>query len=333
MPDAESAGLWDISPGLRQSLADSGIFLPGSEEWKRLTEDLLLSTKSNHVLKVIHYPAANTYSETFANFAVEITQSIPGPDFREHYRYERLKKLSKAEWHSFFRSWLRRMRIFRFPEPVTTESLSILSGFVDARTPLPFIDALWDHGRIIDITIAGLLELAAEQRAERAALVSVGLELLRVERDDRKTRALLTAIMTANIPKQWGGARRKPKDFTPEMCERFAEKTQELQPLWDFIIEFFERECYDEGCLRAVKELSLFKDRSATCSVEVPEALLKRVFQRERKGSQEYWPRTFALLHAKIELGITNEYAISTLHGFYSKGNELLKQRSEPNAS
>jgi hypothetical protein len=331
LPDAESAGLWDISPELRQSLADSGIYVPGSEQWKLLTEDLILSTESNHVLKVVHYPAATTYSETFADFAIEITQSIPAADFREHYRYERLKNMSKVEWHGFLRSWLRRMRIFRFPERVTTESLSILRGFVDDRTPRPYIDALWDDGRIIDITITGLLELASGQRAEKTALLSMGLELFRVERDDKKVRAFLTAIMTANIPKQWGGPRRKPKDFTPETCERFAKKTQELQPLWEFITEFFETNDYVPSCIKMVRLHEMFEELSSVCNGEVPEDLLKRVFQRERKGGQEYWPRTFALMHAKVELGITNPSAVSTLHEHYYNGSKSLKERSKPN--
>jgi hypothetical protein len=325
---------WDsVSPQLRQSLADSGTYLPGSEEWTRLSEDLVPSTTANHVLNVVQFPAANLYSETFANFAVEIVQGIPAADFFKYFRYQRLKKISKAKYHRLAKAWIRRMRIFLFDERVTNEHLSTLRGFVNEGTPIPLIDALWHQGRIIDISIRELLEVAPAKRAQRAMLLSVGLEVFNFQRDEQKSKKLLEAIMTATIKKKRGGAQRKPKDFTPEVCERFAKKkTNELQPLWDSIIEFFQKAGYDTGCVRAVKELDWFKQRSATCTHPVPEDLLRRVFERERKGGQEYWPRTFALLHAKFELGITTENEISTLHTLYYKGNKLLKESSESNA-
>lgn len=162
--------------------------------------------------------------------------------------------------------------------------------------------------------------------------MSAGLDLLSIARDEKKNKNLIAAIMTATLKKQRGGARRKPKDFTPAVCKLFAKKANELQPLWDSIIEFFSKAGYDAGCVRAVKELDWFKDLSATCTRPIPEDLLKRVLQRERKGGQEYWHRTFALLHAKFELGITTENAISTLHTLYYKGDKLLKESGEPTA-
>jgi hypothetical protein len=323
---------WDsVSPELRQSFADSGIYLPGCEEWKQISDDLGHSTTINHVFNVIQVLAADAYSETFANFALDIVHSIPSADFSKYFSRGRLKKLSKAKWHSLFKVWLRRMRIFRFDETVTAKHLAVLRGLLNEETPLPFIDVLWYHGRIIDISIRELLEVRPAERVQRVALLLLaGLELLNIERDEGKTKKLIAAIMTATIKKQRGGPQRKPKDFTPEVCERFAKKVQELQSLWDFIIEFFQREDYDAGCAKAVKELDSFKQLSTTCTLEIPENLLKRVFERQRKGGQEYWPRTFALLHAQLELGITTKYATSTLHDFYRKGFKLLKKHSEP---
>jgi hypothetical protein len=224
------------------------------------------------------------------------------------------------------------MRIFRFDERVTEEHLSTLRGLVDEGTPIPFIDALWYQRRMIELSIRELLGVTPAERTQRAALLSVGLEAFNLQRDETRTNKLLDAIMATTIKKQRGGPRRKPKDFTPETCERFAKKTNELQPLWDWTIEFFQKAGYDTGCVRAVKELDWFKQHSANCTRPVPDDLLKRVFQREHKGGQEYWPRTFALLHAKFELGITTDNKISTLHTLYYKGNKLLKESGEPNA-
>ena len=333
MSDSESADLWhSISPELRRSLADSGIYLPGSEEWRQISEDLVPSTTINYVFNIIQLPAADLYSEVFANFALEITQSISATDFFKYFRHKPLKKLTEAKQNSLSKSWLRRMRVFRFDERVTAEHLSILRGFVNEQTPIPFIDAFWHQGRIIDITIREVYEVAPSERAQRTALLSVGLELFNLERDETKIKNLLAAIMTTNIKKQRGGPWRKPKDFTPEVCKRFAKKTNELDPLWGSIIEFFQKAGYDTGCVRAVKELDWFKQRSAICTRPFPEDLLKRVFERERKGGQKYWPRTFALLHARFELGITTDNKISTLHSLYYKGNKLLKESGEPNA-
>lgn len=137
--------------------------------------------------------------------------------------------------------------------------------------------------------------------------------------------------MTATIKKQWGGARRKPKDFTPEMCERFARKVNELQPLWDTITDFFEREEYDPNCVAMVQKHSEFQKYSALCTSKVPRSLLKRVFKRKNEGGEEYWPSSFAILQAMLELKITGEYAISTLHKYRRKGNKPLRQRDQPN--
>lgn len=334
MPDAESAGLWEsISPERRQSLADSGVYLPGSEEWKQISDDLAPSTTINHVFHVVALLGAKVYSETFANFALEIVQSIPAADFFKYFRYERLKKLSKAKYHRLTYLWTRRMRIFRFDERVTEEHLSTLRGLVDEGTPIPFIDVLWYQRRMIELSIRELLGVTPAERTQRTALLSVGLEAFNLQRDETRINKLLDAIMATTIKKQWGGARRKPKDFTPEMCERFAKKTNELRPLWDTITQFFEDNHYNPGCAKMVKGHSDFETLSAVCTSEVPEDLLKRVFQRQHTGGEEYWPQAFAVLHAKIELGVTNKYAISTLHGFYRKGSKLLRERSEPNAS
>jgi len=178
----------------------------------------------------------------------------------------------------------------------------------------------------------GLADLEPAERSKRAILLSAGFELLRPDFSDREiTNLMAKSIKT--LSGKWGGARRKPKDFTPEMCERFAKKTDELRPLWDTIIQVFEDNRYDSGCPKMVKAHSDFEKLSSVCASEVPQTLLRRVFKRKNEGGEDYWPQSFAILHAMLELGITNKYAISTLHRFYRTGNKLLKQRSEPNLS
>lgn len=326
VPDSASAKLWDsASPELRRRLADAGVYLPGTKEWTELSGTLLLST-TDHVFFILPLPDTSAYRDSLPEFAIEITLVIPTLVFFKVLRSNSAKKVSTDKWE------IKRTRMFRFDHKVRPEDLAVLRGFVDERTPRPYIETFWHQGEIIDISMFGLFEVAPPQRAERAALLSAGLELLNAKRDEKKIKKLITAIMTATIKKQWGGARRKPKDFTPEVCKQFKKKTDELQPLWNSIIEFFQKEEYDAGCVRAVKELDWFKELLATCTRPVPEDLLKRVFERERTGRQKYWPRTFALLHARFELGITTDNKISTLHSLYYKGNKLLKESGEPNA-
>lgn|GEM_PF-4292092 len=318
MARAKSSKSW-ISPELAQVLKDKGFLLPETDEWRRLSEDLALSTESRHILCISRI-AGQFFSEAFENFAEETVLRIPANDFIECFKEGKLDKLAKAVWIALTESWVIRTRIFLFREPVTRETLSLLNGFIDNQTPLPFIEAISHQAQIIDISMVGFAAIKPEERYKSAVLLSRGLELFRSD----LTRRELTRLMAKTIKGTWGGARRKPKDFTAKRCAQLVTKTQELQPLWEFITRFFETLDYEAGCVTMIKAHSKFKELSGVCSGEVPESLLKRVFQRKSQRGKKYWPLAFALLHARLELGIKSEYSYATLYTYYRRGKKLL---------
>lgn len=121
-----------------------------------------------------------------------------------------------------------------------------------------------------------------------------------------------------------GGDRRKPAhEWDDDECKRFALKVRELHPLWKFIASFFKGADYDVGCPHAVKELSEFKQLSASCK-SVPDNLLIRVFQREKHKGTAYSPLALALEHARRECDIEYKYRYDALNKFYGRGLRLL---------
>ena len=109
-------------------------------------------------------------------------------------------------------------------------------------------------------------------------------ELLRWE--EKQTRVAIRA------PRQ-GGPRRKSSHFkTNEEIKKFARKADELLPLWEFITDCFEKNSYDPESPKIVMIRSEFKELSQNCK-QVPQDLMKNVFQRKSNGGARLWPLAF----------------------------------------
>lgn len=332
----ESSESSELSAELASVADEFGLLLPTTKEWERLSTALGLSTESRDLL-MVNWIAGETYSESLANFAVEIISRIPVFHVLDYFFDDSFNALPEVGRMSLLQAWIMRTRIFRFPKRATPERLALMNPYISRTwTSMPFIEAIWDQGRISEISLLGFAAIQQERRSSDAALLAMGMELFR---DDIDTRALAASLAQKLLviigdrvqvirKQKRGGNRRKPKDFNPEMCRRLVLKTQELQPLWDFIADFFKTNDYDGGCVTMLKGHSRFRELAAVCETDVPDDLLTAVFQRKTFGGKKYWPMTFALQHAVIELGIANAYSFETLHDYHKKGRKLFQGSS-----
>jgi hypothetical protein len=125
-----------------------------------------------------------------------------------------------------------------------------------------------------------------------------------------------------------GGDHNKPKfKWTLREEIRFARQVNQLRPLWDKVVTYFEQQSYDPGCSESVKKLTWFQSLSKGCS-NIPEYLLNRVYRRKSEGGEKLWPLAFTLEHASLELDIINSarrpFSFWTLKPHYEKGNAAL---------
>lgn len=125
-----------------------------------------------------------------------------------------------------------------------------------------------------------------------------------------------------------GGPNRKSKNFNEdEDFKQFFRKTEELRPLWRFITDYFERNDYDAGCAASVRMQERFKELSKTC-INVPNNLLKKIFERKASGGEKLSPIAFALEHAYCEIKINRQNgnipSYWTLKTYYDRGKKLL---------
>lgn len=121
-----------------------------------------------------------------------------------------------------------------------------------------------------------------------------------------------------------GGDTRSEHSWTDEDRMRLALATEVRHSLWAYITNYFERNDYDQGCNRAVKEQERFRELSKDCR-EVPDDLVAMVFKRQYKSGPAYRPLAFALEHARRELGISYPYSYDALKKAYDKGRKLLR--------
>jgi len=133
----------------------------------------------------------------------------------------------------------------------------------------------------------------------------------------RKLAEEFTAIVDGDffIASDKGGARRKRKSLQSiDERKAFAKKVNSLHPLWEKVIEFYAENGYEAGCDKIVKQKY----------GNVPDELLKAVFKKKNKNSDELSPQGLAIQHAALELKIN--YKFNTLKRRYYEGERLLNK-------
>jgi hypothetical protein len=152
------------------------------------------------------------------------------------------------------------------------------------------------------------------------------------ERIDKLANKIRKEIkLEMNAPKRGGARKELAREYFTSNDELilYAETVSGLRPLWEFITRFFSERGYDFDCLRDVRDTPLFSTLSQAHN-DVPEDLLRTVFQRERfdilntQDKLSLSPLGLSLEHARRELSI-GQYAAETLKKRFNEGRKLLR--------
>jgi hypothetical protein len=105
------------------------------------------------------------------------------------------------------------------------------------------------------------------------------------------------------LPTGHGGSRRKATQLkSPAELKELVRVIDDLHDLWKHAAEFFEKNEYEAGCVEMIKVSSEFKRLSK--KYLVPDALLKKVFNRKSSRKPELEPLSLAIEHARQILNI-----------------------------
>lgn len=119
------------------------------------------------------------------------------------------------------------------------------------------------------------------------------------------------------IRKTHGGFRTENQSFADKQdFPRISEFISKAHPLWKYVTEFFAQHEYDESCIEWVRGKAKFKELSS--SIAVPHKLLRKVFRRKSKTSEELEPLGFAIEHAREAFKF--EESRSTVRRHYRSG-------------
>ncbi len=169
----------EAAPLLFDECLNSGLVLPETETWKQLAEDLNFSD-SRCLFQIVKTPGY-LYSEVFECFGIENIFAIP---------FDNQRSLSGEESGPHLQAFLKRTRIFRFQNRAEEVYLALITPrIISEWFPYPFIEVMWDRGRMIKLGTQMSPFVAQEMWGELAMSLLGGLELLRSDLTIEEMRA------------------------------------------------------------------------------------------------------------------------------------------------
>jgi hypothetical protein len=299
-----------ISPELASLYKELGLIPPQTKDWIRLTEDLRLSTQSRHLFTV-QWVLGPSFGKLFETLGIEVISRIPDFHFLDYFIDNQFDKLSEDAQMTLMEFWVKRVRIYYLYNKVTTWRVSHITPFISRTwTATPFIEAIWEQRRITEISMYGFASTQQDRRAEDAAFLSRGMELLRNDIKSHDLRQMVAKTF-ADVSKRHGGDQRpewKKELWSEDKLVQFTLLVKGLAPKWkwiksnDYDPSFFKpQEWVDE--LRKRPEFSgLFSTYK-----ELTDNLLLRVTDNNLSEADRQ-PVPLACVHAAHELGVIKTY-------------------------
>jgi hypothetical protein len=323
-----------ISPELASLYKELGLIPPQTDDWIRLTKDLKLSTKSRHLFTV-QWVLGTSFGNLFETLGIEVVSRIPDFHVLDYFIDNEFDQLPGNEQMRLIESWVKRVRIYYLYKRVTPERVAIISPFTDRHwTATPFIEAIWEQGCMTQISMLGFASTPQDRRAEDAAVLSKGMELLRDDIKPHDLRQMVVKIF-ADTSKRRGGDQRpewKKELWSEDKVRQFALLVKELTPKWRWI----KSNDYDPSFFKPhewIDELRKRPDFSGLFSAykELTDDLLLRLTDNNLSEADRQ-PLRLACMHAAHELGVVKRYiqngkkppSVNTLIDWYKKGLKLI---------
>jgi hypothetical protein len=175
-----------------------GLIFPGHPEWPKINAELGRSPQSRHAIIIHRLPGKDLLAPGLERFAVESIFLIPSSIVLDYILGDKLAQLSEDRRSEFADSLLVRTRIFDFQGPATPERLAIISPYKSRHwAPIPFIEAVWNQGRITELSMYGFAQIPQADRVARATMLSLGMAMLSVYPSQQNSSSLVANTLSA----------------------------------------------------------------------------------------------------------------------------------------